>query len=73
MFNERLFRATVVLNGMTLGMLASQIGINDATLQRKMKNNGSFNRDEIAKIAEILHLSDKDIIDIFFATELTET
>ena len=72
MFNERLLRSKVVYQGITLGELASELEINQSTLTRKLKD-GSFNRVEISKIAEVLHLSDDDVIDIFFAEELEKT
>lgn len=67
MFNERLFRAKVVLNGLTLSRVSSLIGINETTMQRKIKNNGSFSRKEIGDLADVLKLSSEDVLDIFFA------
>ena len=69
MFDEQLLRSKVVLNKMTLKTLSSAIGITESTMQRKLKD-GSFNRVEISKIAEVLHLSGNDIIEIFFAKKL---
>lgn len=69
MFDEQLLRSKVVLNKMTLKTLSSAIGITESTMQRKLKD-GSFNRMEIFKIAEVLHLSGNDIIEIFFAKKL---
>lgn len=70
MFNDRLFRSKVVLCGLTLGELAKSMGINESTLHGKLKRQGSFSRDEIGKIRQILDLTDEDIMDIFFASEL---
>ena len=72
MFDERLFRSKVVYNGITLGELASKLEINQSTLTKKLKD-GSFNRQEISRVAEVLHLSDDDVINIFFAEELEKT
>ena len=72
MFDERLFRSKVIYNGITLGELASELEINQSTLTKKLKD-GSFNRREISKTAEVLHLSDDDVINIFFAEELEKT
>lgn len=71
MFNERLFRSMVVLQGLTLAQVAEQVGIHEATLHRKMLRQGSFTRAEIYKIKRILGLSDDDLICVFFAHELT--
>ncbi len=70
MFDERLFRSKVVLNGLTLNKLADLMGINEATLHGKLKRHGAFSRDEIDSIRRILELSDDDIMAIFFAQKL---
>lgn len=67
MFNERLFRSKIVLNGLTLSKVSELIGINETTMQRKIKKNGSFTRDEIGHLGSVLNLSDEDLLDIFFA------
>lgn len=73
MFDERLFRAKVVLKGLTLAKLAELMDINEATLHGKFKRQGAFSRAEMNKIRCILSLTDQELIDIFFAQELTET
>lgn len=69
MFNERLFRAKVVLNGLTLMELALKLGINESTLHGKLKREGAFTRSEINRISNILGLSKDDVFEIFFAPE----
>lgn len=71
MFNERLFRSKIVLNGLTLSKVSALIGINETTMQRKIKNHGSFTRDEIGHLGTVLNLSDDDLLEIFFAEKLT--
>ena len=73
MFNERLFRAKVVFKGLTLAEVAKAIGINEATLSRKIKNNGSFTREEIAKLILTLDLTTEEVAEIFFANNIAET
>ena len=73
MFDERLFRSKVVLAGLTLAKLAASIGINEVTLHKKIKRDGDFSRSEIFRIANILHLTDEDLIAIFFGRQLTGT
>ena len=70
MFDEMLLRAKVVYNRMTLSEFSEAIGINNATLWRKMKS-GSFSRDEISKIETVLHLTSDELLRIFFAKDLT--
>lgn len=69
MFDEMLLRAKVVYNRMTLGEFSEAIGINNATLWRKMKT-GSFSREEISRIETVLHLTEEELLQIFFAKEL---
>ncbi len=67
MFNDKLFRSKVVLNGLTLAETANRIGINESTLHKKLSNDGSFTRAEIMKLITVLELSPQDVQNIFFA------
>lgn len=58
---------------MTLTGLSAAIGINPATLNRKMSGESDFTREEIQKIRNILYLTDEELNGIFFAEQLTET
>lgn len=71
MFNERKFKAQMVLSGISAKELASRLNINESTLYRKIKSDGSFTRSEINEMVKILNISDPK--DIFFAEELAET
>lgn len=71
MFNERKFRAQMVLQGVSMKTLASELDINEATLYRKIKDNGAFTRNEINKMIVFLQITDPK--DIFFAEELADT
>jgi len=68
MFDKNKFKAQMVLMGVTCRELACNLGINEATLYRKINNDGSFTRDEINKIIGILKIDDPEAI--FFAKEL---
>ena len=70
MFNERLFRAKVVYNGYTLSEVAKMIEINESTLHRKIKDGGSFTRDEISKLVQALNLTTDELTEIFFSENL---
>ena len=48
--------------------LATELGIAETTLYRKMGNDGDFSRSEINRIMEILSIEDP--VPIFFASEL---
>ena len=58
----------MVLRGMTGKDLATELGIAETTLYRKMGNDGDFSRSEINRIMEILSIEDP--VPIFFASEL---
>ena len=67
-FDERKFRAQIVLKGLTVKDLATQLGVNESTLHRKIRQDGNFSRDEINKLISILDIENP--ADIFFADEL---
>jgi len=71
MFDERRFRAELVMRGLKLKDVATMLNIDEATLYRKLRNGGSFSREEIGVMIEKLKL--KDPMQIFFAEELAET
>ena len=50
MFNERRFKAQVVLAGMTMRQVAAELGIDEATLYRKMSGKSDFYRKEIQQL-----------------------
>lgn len=70
MFNKNEFRAKVFAAGTTLGRLAVDIGLNPATLSRKMNGESDFTRAEIHHIRMILSLTPEEADAIFFAQEL---
>lgn len=71
MFDERKFRAQLVLADVSMKELAAKLGINEATLYRKVKQDGAFTRDEINRMIIILHISNPT--EIFFANKLAQT
>ena len=71
MFDERRFRAQLVLENISMKELASRLDMNESTLYRKVKADGAFTREEINKMIDILHI--KEPIDIFFTDKLAET
>lgn len=68
MFDEKRFRAQMVLADMSLNSLAAALGINPSTLWRKIKADGNFTREEINKMIVVLNIEDPE--SIFFAREL---
>ena len=69
MFNKLKFKACIVEAGLTISKLAKMLGINEATLYRKINRDGDFSRKEIQKLKTILKISNPD--EIFFEEKLT--
>lgn len=67
MFQKNEFRAAIVRRGIKNEELAKALGFNIATLQRKMNGTSDFYRSEIEQIRALLHLTQEDIMNIFFA------
>lgn len=59
-------KAEMARSGLTTKKLAEKLGIHPATLSNKINGKTEFTCDEIMKIGEILHLSQKRIVEIFF-------
>lgn len=66
MFKKNELQAEIVRNGLATETFSKKLGINTVTLYRKMNGETDFYRNEIVKIAEILHLNKKAICRIFF-------
>ena len=71
MFDERRFRAQLILAGVSMKELADKLGINESTIYRKIKQDGAFTREEINTMIEFLNISDPK--DIFFTDKLAAT
>lgn len=71
MFNEPLFKYMIQRRQLTLADVADKMGINEATLYRKMKGKSDFTRAEIQLLKDILGMSDLESIKVFFAEKLT--
>lgn len=60
-------KRVMVVRGVTNEKLSEELNIDPSTLYRRLKNKGSkFNIEEAQKIKEVLKLSDKAAIKIFF-------
>ena len=68
-FDRVKFKAQLCLSGVTNKELIDYLGLNTTTYYRKLKNDGSFTRDELAKIIDKLEIEKPE--EIFFAKELT--
>lgn len=65
--NTTELKVELVRKGLTYEKLADAIGINPCTFYRKAKGESEFTRNELLIIKQLLELSDKRFIEIFFA------
>lgn len=68
MFDGNRLKAQMVLKNVSTKKLCEALQINESTFYRKMQNDGSFNRQEIATIIRLLDIEHPE--DIFFTNEL---
>lgn len=67
MLDQDKFRYYVKKSGHTLDSVANEIGVNPATLSRKIAGESDFKRNEIQLLRALLQLSSEEAEDIFFA------
>ena len=67
MFRLNVFKSKLSLHEKTMRDVASAIGINEATLYRKVNGTSDFTRNEIQIIKQFLDLTSDEVESIFFA------
>ncbi|MBQ8893052.1 MAG: XRE family transcriptional regulator [Clostridia bacterium] len=70
LFDSEKFKKRVHELGYTIGEVAGLIGVNEATLYRKIAGTSEFSRAEIQLLRGVLKLSATEAEAIFFANEL---
>ena len=70
MFKKNEFRAILARKEMSANDVAKALGIDPATLSRKISGQSDFYRNEIAKLCKILDLSAEEIMQIFLLNNL---
>lgn len=66
MFNKKHFQSKYIERGMTSADIAKIMGINPATLSRKVNGESDFTRNEIQLFRSALSLTASEIEYIFF-------
>ena len=69
MINKNLLKSKIALAGMTQVSIAKEIGIVKETLSQKLMGRIKFNSSEIAKIKEILNLTNDEVVEIFINSD----
>lgn len=71
MFDKNLFKSFMVRANKTFAQTAEFLGINEATLYRKVNGISDFTREEIQKIKDFFNLTDNEAMQVFFTEKLT--
>jgi DNA-binding phage protein len=66
MVNVKKLKSTINNKDSSIDKLALDLGIDRATLYRRLKDGNSFNIGEVAKIKKSLNLSREEAVEIFF-------
>ena len=68
MFNKNKLKGKIIECGYSMEQIAVFLGINPATLYRKMSQETEFTRNEIATLKTVLNLTLQEMDDIFFCS-----
>lgn len=69
MVNTNKIRGRIMEQGLTIGSLASIIGISPSTLGRKIKNHADMTLGEVESIRDILKIPPERVVEYFFMEE----
>lgn len=69
MFNKQKFKSLLILSGKSIREISGLLGINEATLYRKMNGTSDFYRNEMQMLIECLNIVNP--IEIFFDEYIT--
>ena len=67
MLDKNKFKYYAATKGFTMAVLANNMGMNPATLSKKLSGTTDFTRQEIQTFQKILELSNAEMLSIFFA------
>ena len=68
MVNVDLLKGKITERGTNVSEIAVKMGVDKATLYRRIADGSSFTIGEVEKIAEVLKLSHEEAISIFFTS-----
>lgn len=64
--NNLRLKAKIIENGMSIDEFAQKINMCGVTLRKKLKGESDFTVGETKVIQELLHLSNEQVIEIFY-------
>lgn len=67
MVNMELLKDKIKSSGMTMTAISNQSGMLKATLYNRLKGIGDFTVTEACSLGKVLHLTDKELKQIFLA------
>ena len=67
MFDEPLFRYMMNRRQLSMAVVADRLGVNEATLYRKIKGKSDFSRAEIQALKASLSMTTDECVKVFFA------
>lgn len=70
MFDEKQFRLKMISAGLSIKDITNAVGVNEATLYRKIKGITDFTRNEMVVIRSVLHLNTSDFEKFFLRRNL---
>lgn len=68
--NINKLKGKITENGYTIKTLASEVGLCETSLRRKINDKSDFTLSETLKVKDKLNLTSQDYLDIFFGTKL---
>ena len=68
--NVNKLRGKITENGYTIKTLATEVGLCETSLRRKINDQSEFTLNETLKVKDKLHLTSQDYLDIFFGSQL---
>lgn len=64
--NGQRLKARMIEHGYTCETIAPKLGISTTAMRNKLYGRSEFTQSEIGKLAAVLMMTEKDIMDIFF-------
>ena len=68
--NVNKLKGKITENGYTIKTLATEVGLCETSLRRKINDKSEFTLNETLKVKDKLHLTSQDYLDIFFGSQL---